>query len=441
LLTTCNTHGKLELGTGYNIFKDTILSAIESAENEVILVTCFWARSATLDALNESLRKLSAKSTRQGGKKIRVRLCFSSLSIFQKLFQTNSLDGKTYTASQWPKKLGLPNASELDGLDMRVKSIFIRPFSVLHPKFVIIDRRAVFLPSCNVSWEDWFEGCATLSGNVVKHFVDTWNVVWADEDDKALPNSGIHNGAESFQSFNEPLNDVARSSSATHTLNEVQSIFLPSPHHANPQFSLLPWKPCVPPPPTPLNTFLLAAFEHARSTIYIQTPNLSSPPVLSALLSALSRGINVEILTSERLMILEQLVTAGTTTKRCIKTLVKRHRRLVDSNRQDDNQDDMLLEAGHAGKPGKLKVSFYQPKLDTDGKAKGHEPVQSHLKLTVIDGEWTVLGSGNMDRASWYTSQELGLAFFSEAFARQVQDEVEGWMQRRKKLVYENSVS
>lgn len=28
-----------------------------------------------------------------------------------------------------------------------------RPFSVWHPKFVIIDDNEVFLPSCNVSWE------------------------------------------------------------------------------------------------------------------------------------------------------------------------------------------------------------------------------------------------------------------------------------------------
>lgn len=27
------------------------------------------------------------------------------------------------------------------------------PFSVWHPKFVIIDDNEVFLPSCNVSWE------------------------------------------------------------------------------------------------------------------------------------------------------------------------------------------------------------------------------------------------------------------------------------------------
>jgi len=37
-----------------------------------------------------------------------------------------------------------------------------------------------------------------------------------------------------------------------------------------------------------------------------------------------------------------------------------------------------------------------------------------------VDEEITVLGSGNMDRASWFTSQELGVAIFSQDVAREV---------------------
>lgn len=48
------------------------------------------------------------------------------------------------------------------------------------------------------------------------------------------------------------------------------------------------------------------------------------------------------------------------------------------------------------------------------------EPVKSHLKLTVVDDEVTVLGSGNMDRASWFTSQELGVALLSREIAESV---------------------
>ncbi|RAL58693.1 hypothetical protein DID88_002999 [Monilinia fructigena] len=54
--------------------------------------------------------------------------------------------------------------------------------------------------------------------------------------------------------------------------------------------------------------------------------------------------------------------------------------------------------------------------LESIGKES--RPVKLHLKMTIIDGEITVLGSGNMDRASWVTSQELGVAIFSEQVSR-----------------------
>ena len=51
--------------------------------------------------------------------------------------------------------------------------------------------------------------------------------------------------------------------------------------------------------------------------------------------------------------------------------------------------------------------------------------VKSHLKMTVVDGEVVVLGSGNMDRASWYTSQEVGVAVFGREVVRMVRGKVD----------------
>ena len=50
--------------------------------------------------------------------------------------------------------------------------------------------------------------------------------------------------------------------------------------------------------------------------------------------------------------------------------------------------------------------------------ADAGEPVKSHFKCVIMDEEITILGSGNMDRASWYTSQELGIAFVSREVAK-----------------------
>lgn len=438
LEATANINGSLELGTGQGIYEHSILPAIESAQSEVILVTCFWARSKTLDGLNGVLRKLSIKREQSGGPKIRVRLCFSSLSLFQNLFHTRSQQGQIYPPSEWKSKLGLPAPEELQGLDLQVKSIFFVPFSVLHPKFVIVDRHSVFLPSCNVSWENWLEGCVSLSGNVVDRFVTFWADVWASEGDRQLQLHGIENSPD-HAPIMKSTEDVKGISNPSQAFSAIKSIFLPSPHHVNPRFSFLPWKPCPQPPPTPLNVFLSAAIDDATHSIYIQTPNLTSPPVLTALHRALQNGVDVEIITSEKLMIAEQLVTAGTTTKRCVSKLRKLHERSVADYASAPARDDALLEEGMAMKPGRLSISFFKSdESRSSGALIGVEPVQSHFKLTIIDEEWTVLGSGNMDRASWFTSQELGVAFCSERFARHVRQCVGHVMATRKSCIYES---
>lgn len=419
--STANVH-QLTLGIGHSVYTDAILPAVEQTEYELIIVTCFWAKSATLNSLNDTLRRLSAKCN-QSSRTIRVRICFSSNSLFQKLFHTTSLHGRTYTSMEWQTKLSLPSADELTGLDLEVKSIFVLPFSVMHPKFVIVDRSRVFMPSCNVSWEDWFEGCVELSGAVVSKFFDFWQKFWASSRDRGHIGD-LHRDTE-LTTLERTRNRTALSRTSIN-LEGVPCHFLPSSHHQNPRFALLPWRSCPPPPPTPLNNFVLTAIAKAARTIYVQTPNLTSPPVLSALLKALKRGVDVTIITSQRLMIVEQLLTAGTTTQRCVGLLKKRHARLIKENHAASPD---RVETGAAHVVGLLKVYFYRPNIQTSNKAA--EPVQSHIKVTVIDGEITVLGSGNMDRASWYTSQELGAAFFDVEFASTTRRQLDNLMQHR----------
>lgn len=424
LLTTSSIHS-ISLGTGNRILA-SLLPALESAETEVIFVTCYWAASDSLKRICDGLRKLSAKAVAHG-RTIRVRICFSSSGIWQKLFHTQSASGKVYHPSEWSKALGLPGPGELEGLDLQVKSVFLLPISIIHPKFIIVDRKKAFLPSCNVSWEEWFEGCVELSGPVVGQFVRFWEEFWADERDREL-------SSETFISSSvatEYTENTGQSGLLHHhgltPAPTIQTLFLPSPHHRNPR-TTLPWQAAAPAPSTPLNVFLLQALESARSYIYIQTPNVTSQPAIAGLLEALERGVNVSIVTSERLQLLEQIITAGTTSPRCVSKLIAQHQALANVHSGD-------VEDAAALRLGKLKVSYYKP---LDGQGDSHdEPVQSHFKLTIVDGEVAVFGSGNMDRPSWYTSQELGVAFFDRGFVANVEEGVKEALNGRRKVAYD----
>ena len=365
----------------------------------------------------------------------------------------------------------------------------------MHPKFVVVDRELVALPSCNVSWEEWFEGCVVMKesdvdrsgegggggGGIIERFVryaeEGWDMDinrW-DGKEVQIQTDGLMNGAPSGTKRDILDENVASASSAngidhkirnistelpttiTLGLDHVPTLFLPSSHHVNPRFRPFPWQKTYPPaPPTPLNTFLLTAFSSATSSIYIQTPNITCRPILEELVDALARGVNVTIVTSERLMVLEQLVTAGRTTKMCVKQLVKQHegmsrRRLSSTGRatREERLEEGLM--GNNRKMGVLRIMFFEPLAEpsaflseqtaaattsnlqtTAVKRQEPNPVQSHLKLTIIDDEITVLGSGNMDRASWYTSRELGVGYFSREMARRIMEALFGQGDRKK---------
>ena len=374
------------VGNGLDIYTSTILPAFESAQYEILFVTCFWARSKSLERLCSTLIKLSdrARSQPTGEPKLRVRLCFSSQSLTQKLFHTSSANGYTYPPSKWCS-LGLPPPEDVQGLDLQVKSLFILPFSVIHPKFVIIDRQRVLLPSCNLSWESWLECCLPLTGPIVKSFVWFWQCTWGRNDWTDLPAT--------------PHRYQASSNVTSYT-----AAFLPSPHHRNPHFRHLPFIPPSPPPPTPLKVLLLHLFSRAQKCIVLLTPNLTSAPVISAVLDALSRGVNVTVITNRRMMILEQLFTSGTITEICLWKLRRQYDRLSRRRLPPHDFEDVEHRVDARG-IGTLQIGYYSPTV----KYK-----RTHIKFSTIDNRIVVLGSGNMDRASWYTSQELGVAIEGE---------------------------
>ena len=376
---------KFTVGNGTNIYDSTIIPALESAQHEIIFVTCFWARSSSLDQLSAALVRLSARANTEpnGTSKLRIRLCFSSCSLIQKLSHPSSPAGHIYPPSKWPS-LGLPAPSDLNGLDLQVKSLFFLPFSVMHPKFVIIDRQRALFPSCNLSYESWLECCLPVSGPVVTTLVDFWHNVWARGDFPPLP-------VTASEEVSSTLSPSEASPSCT-------TILLPSSHHRSPRFR--PFSTAASPPFTPLNTYLLHLFTTASESIKLMTPNLTSQPVIDALAAALERGVDVEVITNRRMMILEQLLTAGTITEYCVWRFRRRYRKILQS-RSRRGSATSYMEEGQVHGIGKLSVGYLIP---------GSVYKRSHIKCTVVDEEVIVLGSGNMDRASWYTSQELGIA-------------------------------
>jgi len=150
-------------------------------------------------------------------------------------------------------------------------------------------------------------------------------------------------------------------------------------------------------------------------------------------------------------MRLEQLGTAGRTTAWCIRRLARWIQQKQD--RQDRALDDeeqglqrlgrLRLEFWHVDDPGRSLSKGGT----SDEEAQVHQddgatvPVQTHMKLSVFDSEVAVLGSGNMDRASWYTSQELGVAIHGVDAVQKIVDVTTKAIEGRTRLFYDSRAS
>lgn len=393
----------LTTGTGHTIYLDHIIPAILTAQSEVVLVTCFWAASETRDALRDALFQLSAKAV-QAATIISVQICFSSSSLARNMLLPTPKDGQQYEPRQWPT-LGLPNASQLSGLDVSIKRKFFWPLGIIHSKYVIVDRKLAVMPSCNVSWERWFEAAVSLQGPVVDHLCSFHVRFWWNKPE--LP--ALH--SQSRDSYPQTRQSDQTSSSLPE--EPLPTTLLPSPHtwsllpaHLQPRrlISQLPCLPSLEPthPPTPLLSTTAHLLASATQSILMLTPNVTAPTVLGLLQNALERGLKVTIWTNEKLMTAEQLVTAGSTTPRCLSKLVR----------------------AAASLPGRLRVHYFDAPsspggggardVDAGRRDKESTPVKLHAKVTIVDDARILLGSGNMDAASWGTSQELGVLLESK---------------------------
>lgn len=268
-----------------------------------------------------------------------------------------------------------------------------------------------------------------------------WSRVWDGDGRMRVPESPQEMSTKVIRRSQEVPVELGYSDSSllasidlSHLPANIETLLLPHTHSSYNPFSIF-FTPNAKTPSTPLNTFLLSQISTAKSSINIYTPNLTYTPLINTLFEALTRGIDIRIVVSRKLMIFEQIVTAGTLTEWEVYKMERRYRKLVarSSRRTDD------LEAGNNTRIGNLEIVYFNPAFvnvneNNSRSTRGDEtmprriedmgmenqPVKLHLKMTVIDNEITVLGSGNMDRASWVTSQEVGVAIFSEQVARRL---------------------
>lgn len=143
----------------------------------------------------------------------------------------------------------------------------------------------------------------------------------------------------------------------------------------------------------------LAAFGHAARRIRLQTPNLNDDDAKEALLDAVRRGVEVDILLSREFNdSSENLPGQGGTNQENVDALYEE-----------------LANSGIENACDLLRVRWYSH--DGVQAVYGMGTYASHAKYASIDESLAIVGTANMDTQSWNNSREVDVVVDSQELA------------------------
>lgn len=150
---------------------------------------------------------------------------------------------------------------------------------------------------------------------------------------------------------------------------------------------------------TPQNAAWLSAIHFAKSKIFIQTPDLNAPQVITALLEAVKCGVEVIIILCLGYNDLgEMLPTQGGHNEWVVAHMMKQ---------LSEEERNMLKIYWYVGRDMVRPVH-----------ASKHFRT-CHIKLMIVDERVGIQGSGNQDTQSWFHSQEINIVIDSEEVCKQ----------------------
>lgn len=137
---------------------------------------------------------------------------------------------------------------------------------------------------------------------------------------------------------------------------------------------------------SPQNAAWVYAFENAKSSIKVLSPNIDAEDFIRLSGEAAARGVNVKIVSSKGFNA-EKIDIVGDTNTQVFEKL-----------------------KSHSQAGTKLLGKWFVPEGETVPPVGGVAKAM-HAKLLIADDEVVIMGSGNQDRFAWYHSCEFNAAF------------------------------
>ncbi|KAJ6260057.1 hypothetical protein Dda_5703 [Drechslerella dactyloides] len=299
---------------------------IVHADCDILISSNFWKNSYASRRIGAGLRELSRKVQQNGGPRVVVKILFDRGSVKHLAFPRVQVN-----PDEWVN-LGLPSKEDIPSIDLEVVNYHNFPLGTLHSKFLVVDRRIGVLNSCNIQDNSNLEMMCHIEGPIVESIYEHAILTWGIKLDPPLPTlhslvtnsppilskgpeevsvtlnpseeAQAHTSIQTMDSIGKILNKAVstREQTTSDAPDDLAERPFQSHRKHSPKFfpmALVNRTPYAAPGNvslyTPQNMAWLAAITFAESSIFVQTPDLNAAPVVSALIEAVKRGINVSI--------------------------------------------------------------------------------------------------------------------------------------------------
>jgi hypothetical protein len=155
----------------------------------------------------------------------------------------------------------------------------------------------------------------------------------------------------------------------------------------------------------PQNEAWLSAIRNAKSSVFIQTPNLNASPLIPALKQALERGVEITYYVCLGYNDAGELLPFQGGTNEMVA--------------------DRLYESLDKVSKQHLNVHYYVAKDQTAPIHNRFKKRSCHIKLLIADGHVGIQGNGNQDTQSWFHSMEVNIMIDSKQICGEWRDAIE----------------
>ncbi|KAJ5700884.1 hypothetical protein N7493_011930 [Penicillium malachiteum] len=347
-----------------------LAKCIARAEHEVFLSTNFWIHSEAATLVTNAIRELS-KRAGERGQKVVMKMVYDRGDLKQVLDNRLEVDGEQRTSD----KVRLPAPHEIPNVDLKVINYHLSPYRTPANHAPI---------PCHHGAQKMGSTAENLPEDLPQNTAASphWDINFESEAKRVNNSLAPHGDETPTQAVSRLLNTTIQPDTVGNAPDCDQDLRM-EPYILLPQHEPFPISTH-----NPQDAAFVSAINHAKHSVFIQTPNMNAEPLIEPLLGAIRRGVIVNPYLCLGYNDAGELLPFQNGTNEMIAN------RLYSALETPEEK-------------ARLQVHYYVGKDQIQPIHNSFKKRSCHIKLMIIDEHVAIQGNGNLDTQSFFHSQEI----------------------------------